>query len=156
MKSKLKKTLPFVILLLIFLCFLFVIFEAQADYEIEVSIPGGPTKGTDVSLTEYVRYIYLFGLAIVGMAALGALVYGGFSYMLSETVTTKENARKWIWGALSGLALGLAAYLILNTINPDLVSLQAPCREGNCPDRCAVACTPPYSWSSVKCQCVAP
>jgi hypothetical protein len=155
MKSKLKK-LPIVISLLIFLCSLFVVFEAQADYEIEVTIPGGPTEGTAVSLTDYIRDIYLFGLAIVGLAALGALVYGGFTYMLSETITTKEDAKKWIWGALSGLVLGLAAYLILNTINPDLVSLRAPCREGNCPDRCATACEPPYSWSSVKCQCVAP
>ena len=41
-------------------------------------------------------------------------------------LTSKDEAKKWIWGALSGLILALAAYLILNTINPDLVSLTPP------------------------------
>ena len=109
---------------------MFTVHFALADYKIEVALPvpggGGPAAGTPVSLTDYIRYVYLFGLGLVGIAALGALVYGGFTYMLSGTITSQDEAKKYIWGAISGLVLALAAYLILNTINPDLVSLKAP------------------------------
>jgi len=63
---------------------------------------------------------------LVGIIGLGALVYGGLTYMLSGTVTSKEVAKKQIWGAIAGLILALSAYLILNTINPDLVRFRLP------------------------------
>lgn len=149
------KKIFFIFLLLIIFYSLFFVHFVLAGYKIEVDIPGGPAAGTPVTLTEYIRYIYLFGLSLVGVAALGALVYGGFTYMLSGTVTKKEEAMKYIWGAISGLVLGLAAYLILNTINPDLVSLKPPCSPDNCPTRCVIPCDTAagYNWSSDKCQC---
>lgn len=116
-----------IILLLICLCLPFVVdFSLAAGYKIEVSIPGGPAAGTEVSLAEYIKYIYLFGLSLIGIAALGVLVYGGFIYMFSDTVVSKDEAKKWIWAAISGLILGLCAYLILNTINTSLISLTPP------------------------------
>ncbi|MBL7154954.1 MAG: hypothetical protein ISS88_00400 [Candidatus Portnoybacteria bacterium] len=150
-----KKIFCIFLLLIIFYSLFFVHF-ALADYKIEVAIPGGPAAETEVTLTEYIRYIYLFGLSLVGIAALGALVVGGFMYMLSGTVTKKEEAMKYIWGAISGLVLGLSAYLILNTINPDLVSLTPPeCFPGNCPSSCEITCDTAagYSWDSSSCQC---
>jgi len=100
--------------------------DESPGYEIEVAIPGGPITGTEVSLAEYIKYIYIFGLSLIGIAALGVLVYGGLMYMLSDTVVSKDDAKKYIWAAISGLILGLAAFLILNTINPDLTSLTLP------------------------------
>ena len=41
-------------------------------------------------------------------------------------ITSTEEAKKMIWGAIGGLLLGLSAYLILNTINPDLTLLRSP------------------------------
>ena len=120
------KRILLIILLIIIPCLMFMVHFALADYKIEVALPGGPAAETTVSLIDYIRYVYLFGLGLVGVAALGALVYGGFTYMLSGTITKKEEAIKYIWGAISGLVLGLAAFLILNTINPDLVSLKEP------------------------------
>ena len=116
------KKIFFIFLLLIIFYSLFFVRFTLADYKIEVAIPGGPAAGTEVTLTDYIRYIYLFGLSLIGITALGALVYGGFTYMLSDTITSKDDAKKYIWGAISGLVLALAAYLILNTINPDLVN----------------------------------
>ena len=40
--------------------------------------------------------------------------------MLSDIVTSKENAKKEIQGALLGLLVILSAVLILDTINPEL------------------------------------
>jgi len=111
----------FTILILATICLVFITLDTQAiDYP-EI---GGETPET--SLEGYVRYIYLFALSIVGIAALGAITYGGITYMLSDMITSKDEAKKWIWGAITGLILALAAYLILYTINPDLVSLRAP------------------------------
>jgi len=120
MKIKSKKI--FIILLFISYGLLLISLNSQAGYKISVTLPGGPTAGEEPGLTEYVRYIYLFGLSLISITALGALVYGGFTYMLSDTITSKDDAKKYIWGAISGLVLALAAYLILNTINPDLVN----------------------------------
>jgi len=110
----------FIIILLIF-CSLFAVHFALASYTLEVGLPG-VDRTTPVGLVQYINYLYLFGLSLVGIAALGSLVIGGFKYMLSDTITTKEEAKKNISGAIYGLILALAAYLILNTINPDLVN----------------------------------
>ena len=150
------KKIFFIILLLIILCSLFAVRFVLAGYKIEVSIPvpGGPEAGAEVTLSEYIRYIYLFGLGLVGVAALGALVYGGFTYMLAGAITSKEEAKSWIQGAILGLVLALAAYLILNTINPDLVSLKEPCTSDNCPARCQIPCDAGYIWSGWECRCI--
>ena len=118
------RNLPIIISLFVFYCLLFVASDIQAEYTMQVDYPTIQGESPTSELTGYIRYIYLFGLGLVGIAALGALVYGGFNYMLSGTITSKEEAKKWIWGAIAGLALALAAYLILNTINPDLVNWQ--------------------------------
>lgn len=169
-----KKIIFLTILLLLISSYFLPIAHIQAaeepGYKIEVSVPGGAKKGTPVTLTQYVRYIYLVGLSAIGIAALGVLVYAGFMYMMAGTVTSKDEAKKRIWGALSGLVLALAAFLILYTINPDLVSLKAPvllilpttssleetegplCTSSNCPSSCQGACAD-EDWNSYFCKC---
>jgi hypothetical protein len=73
-----------------------------------------------------VKRFYEIALGLVGAAALGVLIYGSIVYSLSGAVTSKQDAMEWISGALWGLALLLGAWLILNTINPQLVNLQNP------------------------------
>ncbi len=119
MKTIKNKKLFIILLSLIFLFLIF--FNASAEYKIEVSLPGA-SKGTEISLSDYLKNFYLIALSAVGVAALLMLVIGGFMYMLSDTVTSKEKARDYLVGAISGLVLALAAYLILHTINPDLVN----------------------------------
>lgn len=117
----------YLILIIIIIAIVLIVPFAKAEYELEVSIPDGPQAGEKVSLPEYIRYIYLFILSIVGLAAFGALVFGGFKYMLSAgSIGSAEEAKKWIWGAIFGLILALSAYLILKTINPDLVKIGGP------------------------------
>ncbi len=122
------KKLILIITLIIVSWSMFFAFTALAAYEIEVSIPAisgeAASSGDVVSLTQYIRYLYMFGLGLIGITALGALVIGGFMYMGAETVTTKDQAKGYINGAISGLILGLAAYLILYTINPDLINFK--------------------------------
>lgn len=95
-----------------------------AQEEVEQSLPNIPGADQPTNFVSYVKYIYLLMLYLVGLTAFGVLVYAGFVYMLADTVVSKEEAKKWIFGAISGLILALAAFLILNTINPDLVNWQ--------------------------------
>ncbi|MFC1700943.1 pilin [Patescibacteria group bacterium] len=145
----------------------------QAEYKLEIGIPGQEqaTQGSEIGLEDYIRYVYLFALGVVGLAAFGAMVFGGFLYMASGTnITSQEEAKKWIYGAITGLVLGLASYLILNTINPNLVAIQAPkppeiesqkiesieltCSINNCPAKCETECLPGQKWNSSFCQCI--
>ncbi len=70
-----------------------------------------------------VSSFYKIALGLAGAAALGVLIYGAVLWTLSGAVTSKQDAREWISGALWGLVLLLGAYLILYTINPRLVEI---------------------------------
>ena len=66
----------------------------------------------------------IFSLSVVGITALGVLVFAGVRYISSAgNASAQEDAKKWIWDAILGLLLLLASFLILNTINPDLTEL---------------------------------
>ncbi|MEA2113734.1 MAG: hypothetical protein U9P63_03725 [Patescibacteria group bacterium] len=121
----------FIILILTACCLIFSADFALGGYEIEMALPGMSTEQMkDVDLAQYISYFYTFGLGLVALLAVGGLAIGGFLYMLSDTISSKEEAKKYIWSALSGLVLLLSAYLILNTINPNLVKLKAPTLPG--------------------------
>lgn len=64
---------------------------------------------------------YEISLGVVAALAFGILIYGAILYSVSGAVSTQAEAREWINGALWGLVLLLAAYLILYNINPGLV-----------------------------------
>ena len=61
-------------------------------------------------------------LALAVVLAVIMITVGGFEYMLSGAVDTKTNAIKRIQDAVLGLLLALCSYLILYTIDPNLVS----------------------------------
>jgi len=105
-------------------CFFSQIAQA-ANYDLQVPLPG--VSGTVSGPGQYIRAIFTFGLSIVGIAALWAIVIGGFKYLRSGgSETRKTSGKEWIWGAVIGLVLMLCSWLILNTINPKLTSLSEP------------------------------
>lgn len=73
-----------------------------------------------------INRFYTIALGFAGASALGVLIYGAILWTLSGAVTSKQDALEWIWGAVWGLVLLMGAYLILNTINPDLINLKEP------------------------------
>ena len=81
---------------------------------------------TKEGIAPLVNNFYKIALGLAGASALGVLIYGSILWTLSGAVTSKQDAMEWISGALWGLALLLGAYLILNTINPQLTILKEP------------------------------
>ncbi len=85
-------------------------------------IPGIPQNGQDFA--GFLKGVFRLLFTIGGMVAVASLVYGGVTYMISEVVNNKEWAKKQMRASLWGLLLLTAAWLILNTISPDLVTFK--------------------------------
>ena len=62
-------------------------------------------------------------IAVAVFATVVMVIIGGFQYMLTDSVTKKGDARSTIKNAFLGLAGALLSYLILYTINPQLVDI---------------------------------
>lgn len=95
-------------------------------YEEKYDIPcvGGECE-TSSTAAGLVARIYQFGLGIAGLAALASIVYGAFKYVLSAgNIVEQKDARDQITQAILGLVLLFGSYLILKTINPQLVRLK--------------------------------
>ena len=81
---------------------------------------GQPT--TD--LTSFLAAAVQFGLAIAAALAVIMIVWGGVEIMLSESVFKKDDGKKKIQDAIWGLLLALVSWLILFTINPDILKFK--------------------------------
>jgi len=83
----------------------------------------GLTVGFGMTLPDMIKYIYLFALGISGAVALTSLLIGAIRYISAAGNSSKmSDAKDQIFSALLGVVILLSSYLILNTINPDLVN----------------------------------
>lgn len=98
--------------------------------ELEVKYPaveGVKPETINFPLAEYVKYIFNFVIATAGLIALLVLIWSGVQYLTSAgkpDVLTSAKSR--IKSALFGILLLLFSYLILITINPQLIIFQFP------------------------------
>lgn len=76
------------------------------------------------SLGDFLGMIFKFGIWISSVLAVIMIFYGGFRYVTEEAISGKKVAWKTIENALYGIALVWSSYLILYTVNPELVSLR--------------------------------
>lgn len=102
--------------------------------KIEVGIPGVP-KGKDIcdfvnEGNPFVRYMGVIVNLATGMIILigfMVIVVGGYFYMTAGGDSGRvSTAKTLIVSALLGIFLALAAYIILYTINPELIPTQDP------------------------------
>ncbi len=116
-----KKFFPLPLLLLVAPVF------ALAQATISVSLPGVGPAVSSTSPGTFVEGFYVFALSIGGILAFGAVVYGGILYAISAGNPGRQSeGKEWIKSAIYGLLLLAGAYLILYTINPNLVNLNLP------------------------------
>lgn len=85
------------------------------------------TNGSEVAGTVAKSFDFdlanIFGWAIgVGaILAFGVIIFGGVLWSTSEIVNKKADAIEWIKGGVYGLLLLIISWLILNTINPEIL-----------------------------------
>lgn len=73
----------------------------------------------------YVKYIFNFGVSIVGIVIFGALLYNGFLYLTSVGDPGKMNeAKSGVISAFFGAIILLSSVLLFNTINPQLTKIK--------------------------------
>ncbi len=77
------------------------------------------------TLPEYARYFFNIGMALAGTLAAIVIAFGGIYYLISATKGDyKSEAKEWIKSGVLGLFLIVSSYLIVYTINPNLVVLK--------------------------------
>ncbi len=106
----------------------------------QISVPGSKITGTvDVGtynaasgtmvsdlLPRYIIAFYNYGLAIAGILATIVLMGGGIVWLMSGGDSGKiGQAKELITGSIIGLVILVVAWVILNTINPNLVNLKS-------------------------------
>lgn len=82
----------------------------------EVSVP---------FLAQYILGIYRFAIGAAAILASIMVVYGGFRYLLGSTLGDVKEGKTVIQNAVIGLIVLLCSYVILQSVNPDLVTLKA-------------------------------
>ncbi|MDI6602716.1 MAG: C39 family peptidase [Patescibacteria group bacterium] len=104
------------------------LFAQERKLEIEYpEIFGLKPETLEIGLAEYIRYIFSFSVAIIGLILFGSLIRGGILYLISTgNVAKLKEARDQISSAFLGAILLLSGYLILTTINPELVKFEFP------------------------------
>lgn len=108
------------------------------DPTYELITPIGTLSGK-VTLSQYLNGIYVTIIGIAGILAVLMLVICGIKLMGSGEAQGKSEARQCITNAIFGLLLAIGSWVILNTINPQLVGNKAK-----------IAISPPSSPSATQ------
>jgi hypothetical protein len=93
------------------------------EYTVLAPLPGVGDKGGTTTLQDYVPAIFKLAIGLSAAFAVLMIVIGGFQYMSTDAIMKKENGKKRIQNAVFGLVLVIGAWLILYTINPNLLTL---------------------------------
>lgn len=113
------------------------IFAQTAEYKMLAPLPGITKDGSNDTSTiaSYIPGMVQLIIALAGAMAVVMIIIGGIQYMSSDAFSGKEEGKNRIWNAIWGLMLAISAFVILNTLNPDLVkfNLIIPGLEGGAP-----------------------
>jgi len=98
-------------------------------------IDGSGTPGTDgykpecnqtanqTTLEKYLPGAFKLAIGLSAVFAVLMIVIGGFQYISSDAIMKKTEGKERIKNAVFGLVLVISAWLILNTINPNLLNI---------------------------------
>jgi type IV secretory pathway VirB2 component (pilin) len=94
------------------------------EYQLLSPLPGlqdtfDPTQPSNIG--DYLNSMITIFIGVCAVLAVIMIIIGGLQYMTSELISSKEEGKKRIRNAIFGLLLALGAWLLLNTINPDIL-----------------------------------
>jgi hypothetical protein len=85
------------------------------------SFESNPTKNS-CPFGKYLNILIKLAIGICSVLAVLMIVKGGIQYMMGELPSEKSSGRSTITNAILGLIVALGAYLILYTVNPNLLN----------------------------------
>ncbi len=100
------------------------VFSADSGgYQLLSDLPGIQTVGTGQNFAEQTQKVIIFIIGFSTVLAVLMMVIGGFQYMMGESIGMKKDGKDRATSAVGGLVLLLISWVILNTINPELLNL---------------------------------
>ena len=84
-----------------------------------------PGLYSDTEFGPFINRFLSFTIGIAGAVVVVMIVVGGFTYVVSAAGSEKTKGKEIIKNSLIGLVLLLGSVALLNTINPQLLNLQA-------------------------------
>ncbi len=109
--------------------------ESKVTYDSFTNFPG---IGRISNLCQLTQALWFLGFAILFVSVIGSILYGGFLYTAAGVNAAQVNqAKEVISNAFVGLILGLSIFIILQTIDPNLLN-------GNC----SIESIEPFSYST--------
>ncbi len=96
---------------------------AQEDTEYELLAPLEGYVEPTTTAGPYIVGIFKLIVALAGGLAVVTIIYGGIQYMSTDAFGAKNEAKNTIQNAIWGLLLVIGAWLILYTVNPNLVEI---------------------------------
>lgn len=132
MRSHLKTILSLSLVLLVCAVF-FVGTDVLADATPLTYTPMAPIPGFNPggSIPEFINAVYKLLIIVGSMFAVIKIAYAGTKYTMSDVVSSKQSALSDIKGVFLGLAILLLPFVVLQTINPDLIKLNILDRLNN-------------------------
>ncbi len=91
---------------------------------LDITLPTDVNNPINSTAGSIVLTIFKYAMGFIGIAALGAIIYGAILRITSAGNPSKiTEGNAYIIGAISGIALLAGSALILNTINPNLTQI---------------------------------
>src|SRR3989338_164002 len=122
--SKLFKKMAALILSI----FVFILISAMYVYAIDYqALEPNAFKGVTAqptNLSVYLGQVFNYGIALAVVLALIYIIWGGIIKMTTDSWQGNDEAKSKIINALYGLGMALISWLLLYTINPELVNWQ--------------------------------
>lgn len=126
-KTRNKTNFSFLILTaaILFFFLLPVFVAATGEYTVLAPLPGiGDDSGGKTTLTEYLTAIFNLTISVSVVLAFVMITFGGIVYATSDALSGKSKGREWVQNAIVGLLIVIGAWVILNTINPQILDFK--------------------------------
>lgn len=119
------------LIILVFLLLAASLTVSARDLEINYpSIPGAeitPQTIEGTSLPNYIKYLFSFAMIVAGLLAFAAIMSGGVRYLTSAgNPSATADAKDQIFSGVLGLIILFSSYIVLNTVNPELIAFNVP------------------------------
>ncbi len=105
----------------------------EVIYKLAAPLPGGEPAVSN--FTDYAQFLFPFLLSLASVLALVMFTLGAIQYMFSDGGAGNKDGKDKMTSAVLGLLLAAGSVLILETINPNLITLKIdiPQRSGTAP-----------------------
>lgn len=91
-------------------------YEASSDYL--APLPG--LAGQPSGIKGFLQGLFNVAIVVAGILAILMVVIGAITYLSTDSISGTEHGRDMMLNAVLGLILALSAWVIINTINPEL------------------------------------